>query len=65
MKLLLSYALYHVGDVISLTFMRWGRGYGYSIYRQVMLWSVDLDPAGKIWKHVEPTARKTKTKKRK
>jgi hypothetical protein len=65
MKLLLSYALYHVGDAISLTFMRWGRGHGYSIYKQVMLWSVDLDPAGRIWKHVKPAARKARRDKSK
>jgi len=61
MKLLLSKILYHIGDIISLTTMRWGDGYGWKVYNKVMLWSVDLDKNGKIWKYVKPK-KKTLTK---
>lgn len=60
MKYYLSLILYYIGDVISRTSMRFGDGYGYPIYRKVMLWSCDLDKEGKIWKYV-----KTKPKKKK
>jgi hypothetical protein len=53
MKLFLSHILYFLGDIISRTVMQFGRGYGYSIYRQLMLWSCDLDSEGKIWKFVK------------
>jgi hypothetical protein len=36
-------------------------GYGFKFYNKIMLWSVDLDHEGKIWKHVEP--KKTRKKK--
>jgi len=62
MKLLLSKFLYHIGDIISLTTMRFGDGYGWKVYNKIMLWSVDLDVNGKIWKYVEP---KKKNKKKK
>jgi hypothetical protein len=52
MRLVLSYILYLIGDIISRTLMFWG--YGFKLYNKVMLWSVDLDNEGKIWKHVEP-----------
>jgi len=61
MKLLLSKILYHIGDILSLTTMRWGDGYGWKVYNKVMLWSVDLDKNGKIWKYVKPK-KKTLTK---
>lgn len=54
MKLLLSKILYYIGDFISLTFMRFGDGYGYSLYNKIMLLSVDLDKNGVIWKKVKP-----------
>ena len=53
MNYLVSLLLYHIGDWISRTTMFWGKGYGYGIYRQVMLWSVELDQEGRIWKYVE------------
>mgnify|MGYP001403094678 CR=1 FL=1 len=62
MKHILSYLLYIVGDVISKTIMLWGDGIGYSFYRQVMLWSCNLDEEGRIWKYVKP---KSKLKRRK
>ena len=62
MKLFLSKFLYHIGDIISLTTMRFGDGYGWKVYNKIMLWSVDLDVNGKIWKYVEP---KKKNKKKK
>jgi hypothetical protein len=52
MRLLLSYILYFIGDIISITLMSYG--FGFKIYNKLMLWSVDLDREGKIWKHVEP-----------
>jgi hypothetical protein len=60
MKLLFSKILYHIGDLISLTTMRFGNGFGYSIYRQAMLWSCDLDTKGKIWKYVKSQKKKRK-----
>ena len=53
MKLLLSRIFYVIGDLISITTMRWGDGYGYPLYNKLMLWSVDLDTHGKIWKFVK------------
>lgn len=53
MRLLLSRILYHIGDIISLTSMRFGDGYGYSLYNKIMLLSVDLDNKGIIWKKVK------------
>ena len=29
--------------------MFWGNGFGYGLYRKLMLWSVDLDREGRIW----------------
>ena len=49
-KLFLSHLLYYLGDLISRTTMRWGRGYGYSFYNRIMAASVNLDPDGKLWK---------------
>jgi len=62
MRYLLSYFLYMIGDVISITIMNWGDGYGFKIYNKVMLWSVDLDDKGKIWKHVKAKPNKKKKK---
>ena len=53
MKLLLSRIFYVIGDWISITIMRWGDGYGYPVYNKLMLWSVDLDTHGKVWKFVK------------
>lgn len=53
MKYVLSWILYWIGDILSRTIMMYGRGYGYGIYKTVMLWSVDLDEKGKIWKHIK------------
>jgi hypothetical protein len=38
--------------------MVWGDGYGFKIYNKIMLWSVDLDTEGKIWKHVDSSKEK-------
>ena len=43
--------------------MFWGDGYGFKIYNKVMLWSVDLDAKGQIWKHVKPKRKKKNVKK--
>lgn len=58
MKITLSYILYFIGDIISRTLMFWG--YGFKLYNRIMLWSVDLDTQGKIWKHVEPKKKRKK-----
>ena len=47
----LSWVLYHIGDIISNTFMRFG--WGYSVYNNVMIWSSKLDKEGRIWKDVK------------
>jgi len=48
MKLALSWICYHIGDFISITFMRFG--WGYSTYNRLMVWSSNLDKDGVIWK---------------
>ena len=58
LKETLSRILYHIGDIISLTTMRFGDGYGWKVYNKIMLWSVDLDQNGKIWKYVKPKKKK-------
>ena len=58
LKETLSRILYHIGDIISLTTMRFGDGYGWRIYNKIMLWSVDLDKNGEIWKYVKPKKKK-------
>jgi hypothetical protein len=63
MRLLLSYFLYSLGDAISRTTIFIGNSYGFKIYNKVMLWSVDLDNEGKIWKYVEPKRKKKNVKK--
>ena len=63
MRLILSYILYIIGDVISRTLMFYGNGYGFKAYNKVMLWSVDLDTKGKIWKYVEPKKKNKRKKK--
>jgi len=63
MRIVLSYILYLIGDIISRTIMFWGDGCGFRIYNKVMLWSVDLDTEGKIWKHVKPKRKKKNVKK--
>jgi len=63
MRYILSYFLYIVGDIISVTTMNWGDGYGFKIYNKVMLWSVDLDKEGKIWKYVKSKKGKKNVKK--
>lgn len=62
MKHLISLFLYHVGDIISRTTMQVGNGFGYSVYKQVMLWSCNLDSQGKIWKYVKPKTKRFKKK---
>ena len=52
MKIFLSYILYVIGDTISRTFICYS--FGFKLYNKVMLWSVDLDKEGKIWKHIKP-----------
>ena len=59
MRIVLSKILYYIGDIISRTTMVLGDGYGYKLYNKVMLWSVDLDTEGKVWKHVKPKKKKS------
>lgn len=58
MKLIISKILYYFGDIISRTTMRWGEGFGYTIYNKVMLLSVTLDTDGKLWKKVKSKKKK-------
>lgn len=60
MRLFISVILYHIGDFISRTTMVWFNGFGYSLYRQIMLWSCDMDTQGRIWKYVKPAKNKRK-----
>lgn len=60
MKFILSYVFYYIGDIISLTTMRWGNGYGYTIYSFFMNLSIKLDTKAKIWKHVKQSKRSKK-----
>lgn len=53
MRFLLAYLLYYIGDLISRTTMRWGNGFGYTLYSSVMNLSVNLDSEHKIWKPVK------------
>lgn len=64
MKHLVSLFLYYIGDIISRTTMVWFNGFGYSVYRYIMLWSCELDNEGKIWKYVKPKTKKRKKTKR-
>jgi hypothetical protein len=63
MRHLLSYVLYIIGDLISITIMNWGNGYGFKVYNKIMLWSVDLDKEGRIWKRVKPKRKNKNVKK--
>jgi hypothetical protein len=38
--------------MISRTILRYG--YGYGLYKTLMLWSVDLDDKFNVWKEVKP-----------
>jgi hypothetical protein len=38
--------------------MNYGDGYGFKLYNQVMLWSVELDKECKIWKQVKSKKKK-------
>jgi len=48
MKLMLAWLCYQLGDIISITLMRFG--IGYSLYNKLMLFSGKLDDKGVIWK---------------
>jgi hypothetical protein len=39
----------------SRTILRYG--YGYGLYKTLMLWSVDLDDKFNVWKEVKPSGR--------
>ena len=58
MKLVLSWVMYWLGDVISRTILRLGIGYG--LYKTLMLWSVELDDKFDVWKEIKPKRRKRK-----
>lgn len=60
MRYILSYMLYIIGDIISITTMTWFNGLGFGLYQKVMLLSCDLDNEGKIWKYVKPKRKKKK-----
>jgi len=58
MKLALSLVLYYLGDIASRTLLRAGIGYG--IYKNLMLWSVQLDDKFDVWKEAKPKRRNKK-----
>jgi hypothetical protein len=60
MKLILSYILYIIGDIISKTFISYP--FGFKLYNKIMLCSVDLDNKGRIWKYIKPKNKKRKKK---
>lgn len=49
----LSWILYRLGDLVSYPIRWWDLGFLYPVYNRLMIWSVDLDGAGKIWDYVE------------
>lgn len=49
----LSWILYQMGDLISRVMFYTDSGTLYRTYDKLMIWSADLDTAGKIWKFVE------------
>ena len=49
--IVLAWVLYWIGDIISITFMRFGLGY--PIYNKVMNWSLKFDKNDVIWKKVK------------
>jgi hypothetical protein len=48
MRLAIAWICYWLGDLISVTLMRFG--YGYRAYNRLMLLSVDFDDNEVIWK---------------
>jgi len=42
-----------LGDLTSRVMFCVDNGTLYTIYNKLMIWSIDLDTAGKIWKSVE------------
>jgi hypothetical protein len=55
MKIVLSYILYIIGDIISRTIISYR--FGFKLYNKIMLLSVDLDTEGRIWKFVKSKRR--------
>lgn len=51
MRTALSWLLYHLGDLVSLTSLRYG--YGYRLYNKLMCWSVKLDVDYAVWKSIK------------
>ena len=51
MRTALSWLLYHLGDLVSCTILRYG--YGYSLYNKLMCWSVKLDVDYAVWKSIK------------
>jgi len=53
LKTIASWILYMLGDLTSRVMFCVDNGTLYTIYNKLMIWSIDLDTAGKIWKSVE------------
>lgn len=49
----LAWVLYQLGNMVSYFMRWWDLGFLYPVYNLLMIWSVDLDSAGKIWDYVE------------
>jgi hypothetical protein len=54
MRLILSRILFYIGDTISnLLYFEWMGIVLYPVYKQLMIWSSELDKDGVIWKNIE------------
>lgn len=51
MRTALSWLLYHLGDLVSRTSLRYG--YGYRLYNKLMCWSVKLDVDYAVWRSIQ------------
>jgi len=51
MRTALSWLLYHLGDFVSRTSLRYG--YGYRLYNKLMCWSVKLDVDYAVWRSTQ------------
>ena len=49
----LSWVLYQIGDKVSLIGHKWDTHFFWWVYHKVMVWSFELDKAGKVWEFVD------------
>jgi len=54
MRLILSKILFYIGDTISnLLYFEWMGVILYPVYKNLMIWSSELDKDGVIWKDID------------